>query len=134
MTITIYTTPGCGACVAVKSAMRRASVEYTEVDLTTNRAALRFVKDRLRHKSAPVVVQTDPRTGAITDHWEGMRPDRIREAVSAERRTPPWPPRARRAHRTRRTTVAADAEDLTDPASARLVRHAVEPGPTGPGF
>ncbi len=136
MPITIYTTPGCGACVAVKSAMRRASLTYTEVDLNADLAALRFVKDRLGHTRAPVIVQTDPRTGAVTSHWSGMAPSasatppppnasprqgRHEPAVpTGPTATPPWsatpttsrirPPRGWCSSRARRTRPALDSD------------------------
>lgn len=69
--VRIYTKPACVQCTATKRALKAADVEYEEVDVTTNDAALEYVTEELGYSAAPVVVVDDH------NHWSGFRPDLI---------------------------------------------------------
>lgn len=56
--ITIYTAPGCGACVAAKKAMTKYGIPFTEVDTADDPAAAAYVRDDLGYTSAPVTALT----------------------------------------------------------------------------
>lgn len=82
MSITVYSKPNCVQCNATKRALVKNGLEFAEVDLTQDEAALATVK-ALGYQQAPVVF-------ADGDHWAGFRPDKIKalvkisaEAVSA---------------------------------------------------
>lgn len=70
MEITVYSGPGCQACIATRRALDEAGIKYTKIDITEDKASA----DRLREagmRSLPVV-EID---GKIV--WSGFRPDRI---------------------------------------------------------
>lgn len=73
--ITVYTTPSCGQCVATKTALTAAGVEFDTVDLSADPDAYEMVTG-LGYRAAPVVIAGD-------NHWSGFRPDRIAELVAA---------------------------------------------------
>lgn len=79
MTITVYSKPCCQQCTATKRKLDAFDVLYETIDITEDPGAEQLVK-RLGHQQAPVVVVRD-NSGAITDHWSGFRPDRIKKAV-----------------------------------------------------
>lgn len=81
-TVTIYTPPDCAACHAAKLRMRRAGVEYEEVDLASNPGALAYVRDELGHRQAPVTVRTGP-SGQV-DSWSGFRMEKIRQLATEQ--------------------------------------------------
>lgn len=70
MSVTVYTKPGCVQCNATVRKLDELHIPYELVDLTTDGAALAYVRDELGHSQAPVVV-------ANADHWRGYRPDRL---------------------------------------------------------
>ncbi len=79
-TVTVYTKPRCVQCDGTKFMLKRAGIEYTEVDLSQNPDALAAVK-ALGYLGAPVVITnrgTDPNDDI---HWGGMDPDRINEHI-----------------------------------------------------
>ncbi|MEQ0217903.1 glutaredoxin domain-containing protein [Klebsiella sp. CN_Kp114] len=72
MKITVYSNQNCGPCVATKTAMKRAEIEFTEASASNVAEQLRS----LGFSSAPVViVQTE--NGPVG--WSGFRPDLIRK-------------------------------------------------------
>lgn len=76
MTITVYSTPTCVQCTATYRSLDSKHLDYEVIDLTTNEAALAYVRDQLGYKQAPVVVAPDG------THWNGFRPDRIAQLAS----------------------------------------------------
>ena len=70
MAITVYTKPACMQCNATKTALDRAGLDYTTVDISMDDEARDYVM-ALGHLSAPVV-EVDGET------WSGFRPDRIK--------------------------------------------------------
>ena len=71
LVVTVYSKPACVQCTATKKALERKGIRYTEVDLTTNDAALEYVTEELGYSAAPVVVVDDHH------HWSQFRPDLI---------------------------------------------------------
>ena len=67
--VTVYTLPACVQCDSTKRVLTRNLVEYQEVDLSQDEAAMQMVKD-LGYNAAPVVVAGD-------EHWSGFRPDKL---------------------------------------------------------
>lgn len=67
--ITLYSKEHCVQCDATKRELNRLNIDYKEVDLLKDEAAVEYVKE-LGYSAAPVVV-TD------TDHWSGFRPDKL---------------------------------------------------------
>lgn len=68
--IALYSKPDCVQCVATKRRLDRLGLEYTEVDMAQDPAALEYVRG-LGYQQAPVVVLDDD------THWSGNRPDLI---------------------------------------------------------
>lgn len=57
MTVTIYTKPaGCFGCTKTKQKFTAAGVAFTEVDVTTNRAAFEYITEELGYSQVPVVI------------------------------------------------------------------------------
>ena len=79
MKITVYTIPACIQCEFTKKVLDKSGVPYSVVDLTDNPRSREELAD-LGHKTAPVVVVTDPDSGAIA-RWAGFQPDRLNAAV-----------------------------------------------------
>ncbi|XCB29076.1 glutaredoxin-like protein NrdH [Arcanobacterium hippocoleae] len=75
MSITVYTKPNCVQCNATKRALKKNNLEFAEVDLTQDEAALATVK-ALGYQQAPVIF-------ADGDHWAGFRPDKIKALVKS---------------------------------------------------
>ena len=69
-TITLYTSPGCQPCMAIKRWFKKKGVEYTEKDVTLDPMDLAAVKE-LGYLKAPVVIVStgDPETDI---HWQGL--------------------------------------------------------------
>ena len=67
---TIYTSPGCGPCMAVKAHLRAHKIPHTLVDVSQDPAAVEKLR-KMGYSSAPVTV--DEATG---EHWHGYLPDR----------------------------------------------------------
>lgn len=79
LSATVLTLPGCGPCIAVKAALKAHGVPYTELDISTDRAAeVMFYRlydaRRGERPTTPVTLLTTPEGvetifGAhITDH------------------------------------------------------------------
>ena len=71
MTVTIYTGPACGGCIATKHQFAKAGIKYTELPAADHVDELRA----MGHTSKPVVVAD---LGDETVHWSGMRADNIK--------------------------------------------------------
>ena len=70
MSITVYTRPACGPCLATKRALDKAGIEYRVIDISVDDEARDYVM-ALGYLQAPVVVAGD-------EHWSGFRPERIK--------------------------------------------------------
>ncbi len=53
--ITVYTTPTCAFCHAVKEYFKSKKVEYTEKDLTQDETAAKWVLENTGQLAVPVV-------------------------------------------------------------------------------
>ena len=78
-TVTVYGQPGCMPCKATTRRLDRAGVPYTYVDVTTDPAGSRAVRDH-GYSSTPVVEvvrQTSTPAGLERDVtvWHGYRPE-----------------------------------------------------------
>lgn len=71
MTITVYSKPGCGQCLATTRTLDKAGIEYEYKDISVDPTAYEEAKS-LGYLQAPVVV-------AGESHWAGFRPDLIGE-------------------------------------------------------
>lgn len=82
---TVYSKSGCVQCTATYRRLERAGVDYDTVDVTTDPAAIEYIKS-LGHRSLPVVEVGDK-------HWAGYRPDLIDALVAPESsaETADWP-------------------------------------------
>lgn len=76
MAVTVYTLPSCVQCDQSKRFLKKNNIEFTEVDLSTDEAAMAHVK-ALGHMSAPVI-ETE------TANWSGFRPDHLNALVAAQ--------------------------------------------------
>ena len=75
--ITIYTAPGCGACIAAKRAMTKHDIPFTEVDTDADAAARAYVRDDLGYSSAPVTALTY-KDGRVHS-WGGFDLEQIKQ-------------------------------------------------------
>lgn len=64
MTVTLYSKPGCGPCLATKNALASRGIPFDVVDVSKNEDALKLITD-LGYRSVPVVVVSTDR------HWGG---------------------------------------------------------------
>lgn len=78
--VTVYSKPQCVQCDATKRSLRKAGIEFTEVDVTVTPDALAYISEELGYIQAPVVVVED---GTGEDHWSGFRPDIIKRIAGA---------------------------------------------------
>lgn len=74
--VTVYTKPNCGDCVETKELMVELGVEFNEVDISKDIAALKRLK-AAGHKGAPVVETPDA-------SWFGFNESKIRNLVTKE--------------------------------------------------
>lgn len=72
--VTLLSKDSCVQCTATKRALDNAGVEYEELNMSNDPAALQRAKD-LGFLQAPVVI---PPTG---EPWSGFIPDRIKALV-----------------------------------------------------
>jgi glutaredoxin-like protein NrdH len=63
---TIYSLPNCPQCDTTKRYLSRNGVEYIEIDLSKNEAAMEKIK-LMGYSAAPVVETADGK------HWSGFR-------------------------------------------------------------
>ncbi len=69
MTVTVYSKPACGKCMATTRTLDSKGIKYEYVDIYQNPEGHEAAK-ALGYLEAPVVVAGD-------DHWSGFRPDKI---------------------------------------------------------
>ncbi|NDO78241.1 hypothetical protein GKZ75_08395 [Kocuria indica] len=79
--VTVYSKPVCVACERTKHRLKRAGVEFTEVDITQDETAYRFVTRDLGYTAAPVVYVSD---GDTAEHWSGYRPGHITTHITSK--------------------------------------------------
>jgi len=75
MTITVYSKPGCGQCIATTRTLDKEGIEYIYKDMSVDPEA-HAEAVALGYMQAPVIVAGD-------QHWSGFRPDKIVELASA---------------------------------------------------
>jgi glutaredoxin-like protein NrdH len=68
--VTVYTKPNCAHCKETKDLMKTLSVDYSEIDITKDPKALKFLKEN-GFREAPVVVTE-------TEKWSGFKESKIR--------------------------------------------------------
>lgn len=81
--ITLYSQPGCGPCISVKTHLKRAGVGYVVRDVTTDPAAAAEVQ-RLGYLGTPVVTAGDMHTYGYRRDWLNT----VVAAVKAEEQDP----------------------------------------------
>lgn len=81
--IDVYTQPGCGPCVAVKTHLKRAGIAFTEHDITTDPEAADTVR-RLGYASTPVTTAGDMHTDMYRAAWLNQ----VIESIRAEEAEP----------------------------------------------
>jgi glutaredoxin-like protein NrdH len=81
MNVPVYSKPGCQQCKFTCRSLDRAGIRYSVVDLTTNAAALKYVKD-LGYSQAPVVIVNEHH------HWSGFNPTEIERLRLSLRKSP----------------------------------------------
>lgn len=69
MAITIYTKPGCFGCRKTAEKFTEAHLDFTEVDVTQEPAALEYVTEELGYSQARLVDDGF--------HWSGLNPGNI---------------------------------------------------------
>jgi len=69
MSVVIYTLPSCVQCDTSKRMMNRLGIEYEEIDMSKDEAAIEYVKE-LGYTAAPIIVNG-------TTHWSGFRMEMI---------------------------------------------------------
>jgi glutaredoxin-like protein NrdH len=68
--VTVYTSNGCGKCVATKRALDNKKIKYEVKNISEDAAAYDYVTKKLGFNSMPVV-ETD------SDVWTGLNPTKI---------------------------------------------------------
>lgn len=78
--VVVYTRNECVQCDLTKKALDKKDIFYTTVNVEEDATALWYVKEQLGYLAAPVVVAS---TEAGDVHWNGFRPDLIRQHITA---------------------------------------------------
>lgn len=78
MSITVYTKPGCFGCRKTIEKFSAAHLDFQEIDLTKEPAALEYVTEELGYSQAPIVVVNDH------VHWSGLNPANIATVIATE--------------------------------------------------
>lgn len=81
--VTVYSKPQCVQCDRTKSRLDREGVDYTEVDITTDPGAYKYVTEVLEFSAAPVVY-VDPGADSAWASWSGYRPDLIKTHITSK--------------------------------------------------
>jgi len=68
--ITLYSQPGCGTCIATKRAFNANKYTFTEIDISKDHDAYEYVTKKLGYSQLPVI-ETD------SDNWSGLDLDKI---------------------------------------------------------
>lgn len=74
LSVTVYSSPACLPCRGTKRTLTKAGVPFTEVDISEDGDALRYLRG-LGYSETPVVEVTMP--DGTRDHWSGFRPDSL---------------------------------------------------------
>lgn len=69
-TVTLFSKPGCGGCVATKRAFTSKGIVFNEIDVTKDENAYDYVTKKLGYAQMPVV-ETE------SSHWSGFDPEQI---------------------------------------------------------
>lgn len=69
MNVTVYSLPACVQCDTTKRMLTRNNVQFTEIDLSTDAAAMEKIK-AWGYTQAPIVE-------AGNQHWSGFRMERL---------------------------------------------------------
>lgn len=80
MSVTVYSQPACGGCIATYRSLNKKGIEHDSVDVTQDAKAHEFITAQLGYQAAPVVVLRDD-AGNVLDSWSGFREDKIKELV-----------------------------------------------------
>lgn len=79
--IEILSSPGCSRCIATKIELKKADIEFHEVNTMTDPSAAEELMARfaqanngISEKTAPLVLIT--KDGDVVDYWSG-KPDRV---------------------------------------------------------
>lgn len=67
--VTLYTQPGCGPCVGVKSYLERSGIPFVLRDIRADEAALNRVQE-LGYTGTPVIEHPD-------GHFKGYDPEKL---------------------------------------------------------
>lgn len=73
MTVTVYTLPACVQCDSTKRLLTRGQVEFEEIDLSKDAAAMEKIR-AWGYTQAPVVE-------AGNQHWSGFRMERLQSLI-----------------------------------------------------
>lgn len=73
--VRVYSKPRCQQCNATVRELTKLKIEHTYIDVTEDPAAFQRVLD-LGYLQVPVVEAGDM-------HWQGFRPDRIKQLAAA---------------------------------------------------
>jgi glutaredoxin-like protein NrdH len=75
LNVLVLTRPNCQPCRGTKRLLAAHGIEYDEIDITTDEDKRAWAME-LGHMQAPVVIITN-QYAEVTDHWSGIRPDRL---------------------------------------------------------
>jgi len=70
----VYSKEDCMQCNFTKKWLNEHGIEYEEINVEEDEAALKYIKDDLGYQAVPVVVTS-------TDNWYGFRPDKMAKLV-----------------------------------------------------
>jgi len=72
--VTVYTLPSCVQCDSTKKFLKKNLIEYTEIDMTQDEAALEKIRE-MGYTQAPVVQFNE-------ETWSGFRFDRLNKIAA----------------------------------------------------
>jgi glutaredoxin-like YruB-family protein len=72
--VTVYSTPSCGYCVQLKDWLRKNKIEFTDIDVSRNQEAARYIIGKSGQRGVP---QTEIKGEVVV----GFDPDRIMELI-----------------------------------------------------
>lgn len=72
----VYTKNGCIQCKMTKRLMDQMKIDYKEINIDEDKAALTYLKEK-GVKSAPYI-ETE------TESWTGFQPDKIKQIMEVE--------------------------------------------------
>lgn len=65
--VTIYTKPSCFYCIRAKSLLDDMKINYSEIDLSNNKAKHKELMDQTGSKTVPLIFINDDYIGGCTD-------------------------------------------------------------------